>query len=107
MKPFGDVLIKNIGRLAIKDDGNYIVMMIGYETIDIELTIGPEFNKFDFIRFDRLVKSVTFENPFKSIRKFVDIVLSGEYEGYADFEIYSLFSNFTKDEIYKFVKYCE
>lgn len=99
-------LIKNIGYMRIKDRGNYLFLMVGYHDIDIELTIGSDLYTLKIFKYDELQSIITTKHSFESISNFVDTVLNKEYKGYETFYIYSVLSNFTKKEIYKFIEYC-
>lgn len=101
----GDLLVKNISLMTVKDHGSYLVLMNGFHKFDIEIIIGPNTSTFKVYKWNQIQKIDTVRHSFKSVSNFVNAVLNKEYQGYKAFYIYSIFSTFTKEEIDEFLKY--
>lgn len=100
-------LIKNIGITVVEDLDDYLELMVGYHEIDIELIIGSNTITVKVFKDDEVRNLFTTKHSFGSVSKFVNTVLNKEYKGYETFYVYSVFSEFTEEELNKFLKYFE
>lgn len=50
----GDLLVKNISLMTVKDHGSYLVLINGFHKFDIEIIIGPNTHTFKVYKYGKV-----------------------------------------------------